>query len=281
MKTTVPQIGVIHDLNFEHFPEDLPKAPRNYLKKYFPLFAKKATALLTVSNFSKQDIVDRYGVPPEKITVAHNGASEKFVPIAAAEQQAVRQKFTGGSPYFVYVGALHPRKNIKRLLLAFDAFKKNTNSPTKLLVVGTPLWKDASFKKTYESLVFKADLIFAGHLKIDELTAVTASAKALVLVSYFEGFGIPIIEAMQCHTPVLAGNKTALPEVAGDAALLVDPFDVDAIAEGFLRLDSNAELREKLSQKGIEQAKKFNWDFTADTLWQVIESVSFSKFTSK
>lgn len=270
LKTTIPQIGVIHDLNFEHFPADIPKAPRKYLQKYFPLFAQKATALLTVSEFSKQDLIQTYSIASDKITVAYNGASDLFKPISAQAQQQIREKYTNGSAYFLYVGALHARKNIIRLFQAYDQFKTEHKSETKLLIVGTPLWKNEHFNTTYQQLRHKKDIIFAGHLALDELTKVTASAKALTFVSYFEGFGIPLIEAMKCETPIISGNKTALPEVAGDAALLVNPYDINAISVALKEMDTDEALRKKLIKKGVERSKKFNWDLTAETIWKVI-----------
>ena len=123
LKTAIKQIAVIHDINCEHYPNDLPRSALNYLKKYFPQFAKKANHIITVSNFSKNDIVKTYDIAESKVTVAHNAAAEIFKPISLVEQEIVRDKFADGLPYFIFVGALHPRKNVGRLLMAFDDFK--------------------------------------------------------------------------------------------------------------------------------------------------------------
>lgn len=269
LKTNVPQIGVIHDLNFEHYPQDLPTGARKYLQKYFPKFAHKAAHIITVSDFSKQDIVKTYRISADKITVAHNGGSDVFVPITTVEKHVVRDKFTNGEEYFVFVGALHPRKNVGRLLEAFDAFKKETNSKTKLLIVGEDLWKSKKSKPV--ELQFKSDVIFTGHQSIETLSKIVASAKAMAFVSYFEGFGIPLVEAMKADCPILSGNLTSLPEVGGDAALYCNPFDVDSIKNGLLKLDSDENLRNELIEKGRVQAKKFSWNFTAEKIWTVIE----------
>ena len=278
LKTTVPQINVIHDLNFEHYPQDLPSGARKYLQKYFPKFAKKAAHIITVSDFSKQDIVKTYNIAANKITVAHNGGSDVFKPISTVEKQIVRDQFTNGDEYFVFVGALHPRKNVGRLLEAFDAFKKETNSKlssrtkggTKLLIVGEDLWKSKKLKPI--ELQFKSDIIFTGHQSIEVLSKIVASAKAMAVVSYFEGFGIPLVEAMKGDCPILSGNLTSLPEVAGDAAIYCDPFDVNSIKEGLKKLDNDENLRNSLIEKGREQAKKFSWDFTAEKIWTVLEN---------
>ena len=270
LKTNIKQVAVIHDLNFEHYPEDIPKSPRRYLKKYFPLFAKKATHIITVSHYSKQDIVKQYSINPSKITVAHNGGNENFKPLELSKQIEIRIKYTSSKDYFVYVGALHARKNTNRLFKAFDKFKSESKSNIKLVIIGEKLWKSEKIEKEFNTLKHKNDIIFTGHLPIDELIKVTASAKALILVSYFEGFGIPLVEAMRCGTPIITSNITSLPEVAGDCGLLVDPFNIDDISYAMLTLYSSESLQEKLSQKGLEQSKRFSWQKSSEIIWSEI-----------
>ncbi|MFT5822996.1 MAG: glycosyltransferase involved in cell wall biosynthesis [Crocinitomix sp.] len=273
LTTNTPQIGVIHDINFEHFPEDLPKSPRIYLKKYFPLFAKKAAHLITVSEFSKQDIAKTYGISLDKITVAHNGGSDAFKPVEETVKSAIQNAYTNGQPYFIFVGALHPRKNLGRLLAAFDAFKKRTNSENQLLIVGENLWKNDGFTEKLTEIEHKNAIHFSGHVDLETLTQLMASARALTFVSYFEGFGIPLVEAMKAGTPILSGNKTSLPEVTGDAGILVDPFSIEAITEGLIEIETNEKLRAELIEKGLKRGKLFNWDFTAEKIWDVIEAL--------
>lgn len=274
LRTNCPQIGVIHDLNFEHYPKDLPKNALKYLKYYFPLFAKKANHIISVSEYSKQDIASTYAIDPAKITVAYNGASEQFVPISLTEKKDIKIKYANGEDYFIYVGAIHARKNVERLLLAFDQFKAITQSATKLMIVGENLWKNPSFEQLLEKLVYKEDVIFSGHVDLKTLTKLMGAAKALTLVSYFEGFGIPLVEAMRVGIPILTSNKTALPEIAGDAGLIVDPFSIDAIADGLLKLDQDDQLRKKLVEKGTERSKLFSWDKTASIIWEAIEKAT-------
>lgn len=271
LRTDVPQVGVIHDLNFEHHPEDLPSAALKYLKKYTPRFAQKAKQLITVSNFSKQDIIDSYGIDEHKITVAYNGASPVFKPVGSLIRSEMQEKYAQGNPFFLFVGALHARKNLKRLLEAYDDFRLNNDTKTQLVIVGEKLWKNEVFESTLNALKHQESIHFTGHLKLDELAKITASAEALTFVSYFEGFGIPIVEAMQCGTPVITGDKTALPEVAGDAAILVDPFNVKEISDALAELDDSPLLQKELSENGLKQAKLFSWDKTAAFCWQVIE----------
>lgn len=267
LNTKVKQVGVIHDLNFEHYPEDVPTSARKYLKKYTPLFAKKANHLLTVSHFSKQDIINLYHIPKNKITVAYNGASEIYRPLSLEHQTEIKEKYAEGQEYFIYVGALHARKNIQRMLEAFQQFKSTTQSKTQLIVVGESMWNSLD-----ESLNFK-DVIFTGHLSIDVLSQLVASAKALVLVSYFEGFGIPIVEAMRAGTAVITSNVTALPEIANGIAILVNPFSVDEIAQGMQQMDSDTLLRLELEKKGLAYAQSFHWERTSKIVWESLNDL--------
>jgi glycosyltransferase involved in cell wall biosynthesis len=270
LRSQVPQIAVIHDINFEHHPEDIPAWPLRYLRNYFPKFAKKAEHVLTVSEFSKQDLIHTYGLASEKITVAWNGGSEQFVPLNEQQIEAVRSRFTQGKPYFIFVGAIHPRKNVGQLIQSFEKFAQ-TNQSIDLLLVGDSMWSDPHFSSLNVSDSLKKRIVFTGHVDMSTLTQLMGAAYALVYVSYFEGFGIPLVEAMRCGIPIISGNKTALPEVVGDAALLVNPHDETEIVEAMKLLANNSKLVEELSTKSKARAQLFSWDNTAKTTWEVIE----------
>jgi glycosyltransferase involved in cell wall biosynthesis len=266
LRSKVPQVVEFHDLNFEHFPGDMPKIHLWHYKKFFPKFAKKAQRIITVSEFSKQDIVDCYGVDPQKIDVAYNGVNEIFKPLSEAEKSVVRASYSFGHPYFMFVGSLHPRKNLARLFTAFDKFKQRNRNDVKLVIVGEKRWWTEPIQKAYDAINCKNDVIFVGRLSAEDLHKVTAAALASVYVSYFEGFGIPILEAFRCDTPVITSNVTSMPEVAQDAALLVDPFNEDSIAEAMIKvLDEN--VRKDLIVKGRERAKDFSWNHAAEVIW--------------
>ena len=274
LRTNVPQLAVIHDLNFEHFPDDLPANASRYLRKYFPLFAAKANHILTVSEFSKNDIITTYGIQQDKITVAYNGAAECFKPVSENLIEQTKKKYTSNHSYFLFVGALHPRKNIKRLLEAFDLFKTKTGSTTKLLIVGEDYYWSNAMKLAWDNLAYRDEVIFTGHLEINELVNVYGAAKGLAFVSYFEGFGIPIVEAMKCACPVIVAQDTACHEIAGDAALLCDPYSVDSICEGLEKLDSDQTLRLQLIGKGLNRAESFSWDTTANQMSKLVTKLS-------
>ncbi len=271
LNTSIKSIGVIHDLNFEHYPQDLPKVVTWYYRRFFPKFARKASRIATVSEFSKKDIGELYHVNSDKIDVVYNGAGEIFKSIAKDDQQQIRDKYSSGDEYFVFVGTLHPRKNLVRLFKAFDQFKAQTDNRVKLVIVGAKMWWTSEIKEAYESMQFRDQVVFTGRLPGDDLSKVVASALAMVYVSYFEGFGIPILEAFVCETAVITSNITSMPEVAGDAALLVDPFNVDSITEAMRKLVETPGLRDELIAKSKEQRQLFSWDKSAEKLWNCIE----------
>lgn len=276
LRAKTPSIAVFHDLNFEHFPKDLPKIHLWHYKKYFPRFARKADRIITVSEFSKSDICNCYGIGPDKIDVVYNGANEGFMPISDDEITRVRKQYSDGLPYFMFVGSLHPRKNLVRLFKAYDIFKNGTKSNVKLVIVGNKKWWTETIANAYESMQYKDDVVLCGRLSSEELYRVTASAMASVYVSYFEGFGIPIVEAFRCNVPVVTSNVTSMPEVAADAALLVDPFSEKSIAEGMKKtLDAN--LRKELIEKGKRRKEDFSWEKAAEGWWKTIVKVASKK----
>lgn len=266
----IPQIAVIHDINFEHYPKDLPYFSRTYLRYFFPKYAKKAAKIITVSNYSKGDIQQKYGIDASKITVAWNGASELFKPISEELKSETKLKYSDGESYFIFVGAIHPRKNVQRLIDAFIQFKQSNNSTTKLLIVGTSLWKDSKCQLSIPDEYTK-EIIFTGHLPLENLAKLMASALALTYVPYFEGFGIPLLEAMQCGTPIIAGNLTSLPEVAGSAALYCNPFKIAEITEKMIQLEQSSELQDQLRLEGLNRSQLFSWDYSAEIVWKEIE----------
>ena len=277
LTTDVPQVGVMHDLNFEHNPEDLKPVMRNYYLKYFPKFAKKAKHIITVSEYSKQDILSNYGVSEDKVTAIWNGASDAFRPLNQSEKESIRSKYTQGKPFFLFVGAIHPRKNVRRLIEAYSLYRKNNpEAEEQLVIVGTELWNNAGFDLNISDEL-KQNIHFTGHLHLDELAQIMGAAKIFAFVPYFEGFGIPLVEAMRCGTPILSGNKTSLPEVAGNAALFCDPFDVKDIVSGLTKLAQDDSLRTDLSQKGLERSHLFSWDTAANKVWEVIANATNSQ----
>ena len=267
LSTKVPTCLVIHDLAFEHYPEHFVLSHRLYWTHYFPLFACAACRIATVSTFSKNDITKCYGIAPDKIDVVYNGAHNEYKPLNAVEREEVKKHYADGCEYFVFAGALHPRKNIVNLLKAFVAFKQRQRTNMKLVIAGRPAWKYDEVEQMRATMPFKEDVKWVGYMNVDELSKVIGGAYALVYASLFEGFGIPILEALQCDVPAIVSNTSSMPEVAGDAALLVDPSDPDDIADKMHQIYKDEALRNKLIVNAREQIKKFDWNKSAERLW--------------
>ena len=273
LKSDIPTLLVVHDLGFEHYPEHVTGIASNFYRKYMPLYAKKATRIITVSEFSKKDIVKLYHVAPDKIDVAYNGANDKYIPISQNEQQAVRNRYTGGKPYFLYVGSVHPRKNVKNLLLAYDALRKEHLTEHQLVIAGRMAWKIDETKQAFEQMQFKNDVVFTNHLLLSELTKVMASADAFVYPSLFEGFGIPIVEARYCGVPVITSDRSSLTEVGGPNALYFDPDRVDLIKDAMKLLLLDRENYHAKAKKDVSVREVFNWDKTVSSIESAIASM--------
>jgi glycosyltransferase involved in cell wall biosynthesis len=270
LRTQIPQVPVFHDLAFEHFPQDVKKLEAWHYRRYFPRFARKARKIITVSEYTKSDVMQRYDIPGEKIEVVYNACADHFHPIPAADKAAVRDRFSQGQPYFHSVGAIQPRKNLVRLITAFDKFKEASGAPHKLLIVGRKAWNFEKVIHSYGSSPYKDDIVFTGFVSDAELNLIYAASHGLCYVPYFEGFGLPIMEAMACEVPVITGNITSMPEVAGEAALLVDPYDPQEIADAMLRLYHEPDLPSQLVDKGRARKALFSWDRSAERVWNVL-----------
>jgi glycosyltransferase involved in cell wall biosynthesis len=269
--TNVPAVVVMHDLNFCYYPKDLPVLHSRYFNYFFPKYSEKAKVLATVSEHSKKDLVNLYHQQSQKITVTYCGCSEGFRPLQEIEKEKVRQGLTGGAQYFLYIGSFHPRKNLVRLIEAFEKFREDIPSKTKLVLAGHTMFKTADISQTLNRMKHKKDILFTGIVSQEKLAKIYGGALALVFVSSFEGFGIPILEAMNCDLPVIASDRTAMPEVCGDAAYLVDPFSVDAIAGAMKAIFLDETLRSTLVERGRKRKGHFSWDRTADLLWECME----------
>ncbi len=260
-KSFTKTLSVIHDLNFEHLPDKLPGKITHMYRRNFPWFARQSTRIATVSEYSKKDIIKTYGIAEEKIDVVFNGG-EQF---AIEHNDKVH-----GPPYFVYIGSIHPRKNIDGLIKAFDSFKQSSNLPHELLIIGKHMWNPSEIMGIHDSLQHKKSIKFLGRLHDKEVAKYLKSAEALVFVSLFEGFGIPVLEAMQLGTSVIASNTTSIPEVAGDAALLVDPTNINEIAQAMNKVASSPDFRQELVEKGKVRSQQFSWDMAAKLMWKSI-----------
>ena len=281
LRTKVRSIPVIHDISFEHRPKDLPFWPRVYYNFFFPRFVRKAYRICTVSHYSQKDIIKTYGVARPVIRVVYNGVNEAYKPITDNEIQTVRRQYSDGLPYFLYVGSLHPRKNVDNLLKGYHQFIERTGLDVKMVVVGERMWTSPNPSSTSPNPLLRKegasnsgmDIVYTGRLEPEELCRVMGGALALTFVPWYEGFGIPVVEAMAAGVPVLTSNVTSLPEVGGNAVIYASPGSVDEIAQGMERLATDPVLRSKLIAAGLERCKLFTWDKTARKVWLSLDTV--------
>lgn len=269
LTTKTKMLTVMHDIGFAHRPQDLPKSWAWFYNKYSKQFAEKSTRIATVSEYSKNDISTTYGIAHEKIDVVYNGLKNAFLQsnrtMANVKAAPIQQ------PYFFYIGSLHPRKNILNLLRGFEMFKTKNNTDTKLVIGGDFLFKSPTIESVLKNCTSKDDIVFTGRLSDTDLINYLSHALALTYIPFFEGFGIPLLEAMACETPILTSNLTALPEIAKDAAYYVNPHSVHEIAAGMGKIALDVALRENITAKGRERLKDFSWDKSAALLWESIQ----------
>lgn len=269
--TKVPQVLVLHDLAFLHHPEFIAKHHLFFYKHYTPKFLRRAKVVATVSEFSRKDIIKKYGVSNEKILNVGSAAKDIFKPVDWDRRELIKEAYADGYEYFVFVGGIHPRKNLMNLLKAFSLFKQRQHTNMKLLVIGRLAWKYDETLQKLKTYKYRDEVKMLGYLPDDELASVVAAAYALVFPSYFEGFGVPILEAFQSGVPVITSNTSSMLEVSGEAALFADPNDPNEIADQLKRIFKDEPLRNQLIEQGKVQAQKYNWQKTANLMWKAIE----------
>ena len=273
-RTPCALVATIHDLSFEHLPETFKRRSRAQLRLTVRRTAKKAAQILTLSEFSRRDIIETYALDPERVFVTPPAAPSHFAPVTdVTELRRIRMTYGIQRDYILALGSLQPRKNLVRLIKAYESLRGVVSSEQlpQLVLAGSRGWLEAETIRAVELSEARGDILFTGYVPDADLPAVYSGALCFAYPSYFEGFGLPILEAMQCGTPVIAGNRTSLPGVAGDAALLVDPFDQAAIGNGLVRLIKNADYRAELRVKGVDRAAAFSWKNTARLTLQAYE----------
>jgi len=258
-----PTVLTVHDLIFRRYPAHHKRLNRWYLNATMPLFCRRAGHIIAVSEQSKRDVIEAYGMSPEKITVIYEAADLRFGPQPPAAVTAARQRFGLPERYLLFVGTIEPRKNLGRILTAFERLHA-AGLTDALVIVGKRGWLYDDFFARLEGSPAKQAVIFPGFVPDADLPAVYAGSQALAFPSEFEGFGLPVLEAMACGAPVVCSKVSSLPEVAGDAALLIDPLDVDALTDTLHRVLSDPALAADLRARGLAQAARFSWARAAE-----------------
>jgi glycosyltransferase involved in cell wall biosynthesis len=251
----------IHDLTFFHNPSWYRYERAQYYRWSVTRSARLASRIITVSTATAIEICKILSVPADRIDVVHNGVDERFTPRNEGEQRAARNKYRLPDRYVLFVGTIEPRKNVARIIRAWSQIASDIKED--LVIAGREGWKVGPIHQEAELAGQFERIHFPGYIENDDLPAIMSGATALIYPSLYEGFGIPVAEAMACGLPVLTSNVSSLPEIAGDAALTLDPTDVDGLAEGIRNLASDEALRSELSRKGFEQAKRYEWSRAA------------------
>jgi len=276
LRTKVPTLLAVHDLAYRHVPEGVGALQLAFYRRYMPRFVRRADRLIAVSEATRADIVRSYSVPAEAIAVVPNGVRGVFGRLTPKQVSDAQTRFASGNPYFIYVGSVYPRKNVARLVRAFSRFKAETGLPHHLIVAGRIAWQSEGYRQALEDIAFRDCIVETGYLSDADLALAIGGAKALAMVSLFEGFGVPIVEALQSGVPVLVSDRSSLPEVAGPGGLQVNPEDETAIAEALGRLATDAELRQVLAKAGAEHIAKYTWEksgaIVADVLNDLLAS---------
>ncbi len=271
-----PVVATVHDLSFEHLPETFKRRSRVQLRHTVRATVRRAAHVIAPSEHTRRDLLETYGLDPARVTAIPLAVSPHFRPVGdASELERVRRLYGIAGEYVLAVGSIQPRKNLARLVRAYSALRRargRSNLP-QLVLVGKKAWLYGETLRAIEDEGLGGAVVLTGYVPEADLPALYTGALCFAYPSYFEGFGLPPLEAMSCGAPVLTGNRTSLPEVVGDAGLTVDPFDTDALAGALARLIDDAALRADLSARGLRRARGFDWRDTARMTLQVYRRV--------
>jgi len=274
-----PSVVTIHDCIHLMFPQYLPnRVAYAYARAQMWSAARRSNCILTVSEASKRDILHLFNVAPEKIVVVYNAIDSHFSVTPSEEAVArVRERYQLDHPFVLYVGNIKPHKNLVRLIEAFDELRRGELEDLKLLIIGDQISKLPALRRAVHRHKLHKHVRFLGYLADDQLAILYRLASVFAFPSLYEGFGLPPLEAMASGTPVVTSNVSSLPEVVGGAAVLVDPYDVDAIVDGLRRVLTNPTLAAEMRQKGIARAREFSWERSVAKTWAVYQQIAGSR----
>ena len=268
-----PVVSTIHDLAFEHLPETFNRRSWMQLRLTVRRTARTAAHIITPSEFSRRDLIETYNIAPERISVTLEAAAPHFRPAPVETVADVKRRYGINGDYVLAVGSIQPRKNLVRLVRAYSDLRRSRSQAKlpQLVLVGKRAWLYGETLRAVEQSGVRSDVIFTGYVPERDLPALYTGALCFAYPSYFEGFGLPPLEAMRCGTPVVAADRTSLPEVVGDAGLLVDPFDTGALSAALARLCEDERLRADLRARGLARAAAFTWRETARRTLEVYQ----------
>jgi len=268
----VPTVLTVHDMIFRLFPEHQKRLNYWYLNATMPLYCRRANAIVSVSECSKRDLIAHYNLDPGKVTVIYEAAAPEFKPASPVAVEEVRRRYGLPEQFLIHVGTLEPRKNLVRLIEALQRLR-GEGLIVPLWMVGGRGWLYDDFFRRVEELEVRDVVHLTGYVPAADLPLLYSAATVAAVPSVYEGFGLPVLEAMACGTPVVASNTSSLPEAGGDAARYFDPYDVEAMAEALRAVWTDPELRAEMRQRGLVQAARFSWGRAAEETIGVYERV--------
>ena len=269
---SIPAVLTVHDLIFRHLPAHHKPLNRWYLNLTMPLYCRRADHIIAVSENTRRDLVTTYGLPLEKVTVILEAADPRFYPRSEEMVTAARKRYGLPPRYLLFVGTIEPRKNLPRLLAAFETIHAD-GLADGLVIVGRPGWLYDSFFAALEASPVRDAVVLPGYVADEDLPAVYTGAQALVFPSLYEGFGLPVLEAMACGTPVVTSRGSSIPEVGGDAALYFDPTSVGEMVEAIRDMLGDPATGEEKRERGLARAAQFSWQRVATETWDVYDAV--------
>jgi glycosyltransferase involved in cell wall biosynthesis len=266
----VPTVLTVHDMIFKLFPEHQKPLNYWYLNMTMPLYCRRAGAILTVSKASKHDIVEHYKLAPERVTVIHEAASPELAPVAQAVVEEARRRYGLPESFLLHVGTIEPRKNLTRLIEALQRLREG-GLRIPLVLASAKGWLYDEFFRRLEELDVRDAVHFTGYVPTGDLPLLYNAATLVITPSVYEGFGLPVLEAMACGTPVVSSNSSSLPEIGGEATVYFDPYDVEAMASVIRDVWTDRELQVALRERGLAQAGRFSWERAARETLAVYE----------
>lgn len=269
-----PTVVTVHDISYELFPEFFSPRDRWGLSLLVPWSVRRAAKVIAISENTKRDLMRVYKLNGDKVVVTHLAASKEFHPVHQGDELArVRRKYGLPVPYVLSLGNLQPRKNLKRLIEAYSLLRQQGRITHLLAIVGQAHFKASEVFRLVQQKGLQQQVVFTGYVPDEDLVLLYNAADLFVFPSLYEGFGLPVLEAMACGTAVISSNAASLPEVAGDAAILVDPYDVEGLARAIVQVISDAQLRRSLAERGLSRASQFSWEETARRTRHLYEEV--------
>lgn len=265
------KVTIVYDMSYKACPDTVRERTKIWLELTLRPSCQRADMIVTISEFSKREIIRYLDIVPEKIVVMPCAADHtRFrADISEVQIENVKKKYGFSGEYFLYLGTIEPRKNIQRIIDAYAGLKKKYRDAPRLVLAGGKGWKCDSVYESVRELHMPKDILFTGYVSEEDAPPLMAGAKAFLFPSLYEGFGIPVIEAMACGTPVITSNTSSLPEVAGDAGLLVDPYSEEEMSRAMEKLMLDEGLCQELSAKGVDRARRFTWEHSAGILRDV------------